>query len=96
MEQTSDDADAEPTDDGLTPGDIRDQFTSMLDGADGSGNRATPLEVLLTPRARVAVLQAVLTAAEPLTVAEVVETTGRNQSTVNRHLRALADLGYLK
>jgi len=90
------DADAEQTDDGLTPADVRDQFTAILDEGDGSGDRATPLEVLLTPRARVDVLQAVLTAGESLTVAEVVEATGRNQSTVNRHLRELADLGYLE
>ena len=93
MVQTSHDHDAERTDGGLTPADVRDQFAAILDGDDG---RATPLEVLLTPRARVDVLQAVLTAAEPLTVSEVVETTGRNQSTANRHLRALADLGYLE
>ena len=90
------DSDAEQTDGGLTPADVRDQYTAILEGADGSGDRTTLLEVLLTPRARVDVLQAMLTAAEPLTVSEVVETTGRNQSTANRHLRALADLGYLE
>jgi len=97
MVQTSHDhdADAEQTDGELTPADVRDQFTAILDGG-GDGGRATPLEVLLTPRARVDALQAVLTASEPLTVAEVVEATGRNQSTVNRHLRELADLGYLE
>jgi len=102
MVQTSQDpdSDTEQTDSELTPADVRTQFTAILEDAGdevgGSRERATPLEVLLTPRARVDVLQAVLTAAEPLTVAEVVELTDRNQSTANRHLRALADLGYLE
>ena len=98
MVQTSTDpnSDMEQTASDLTPADVRTQFTAILEEAGGSGDRATPLEVLLTPRARVDVLQAMLTAAEPLTVSEVVDMTDRNQSTANRHLRALADLGYLE
>jgi DNA-binding transcriptional ArsR family regulator len=96
MEQRHHDDQTTQTDGGLTSNDIRAQFGTILERADGAGDRATPLEVLLTPRARVDALQAVLTASEPLTVAEVVEATGRNQSTVNRHLRELADLGYLE
>ena len=80
----------------LKPADIRTQFTTILEEADSSDDHPTPLQVLLTPRARVDVLQALLTASEPLTVSEVVDRTDRNQSTANRHLRALADLGYLE
>jgi ArsR family transcriptional regulator, arsenate/arsenite/antimonite-responsive transcriptional repressor len=44
---------------------------------------------------RIRVLHAVAVAERPLTVGEVVDAVGRSQSTVSRHLRLLADEGYV-
>ena len=44
---------------------------------------------------RIRVLHAVAVADRPLTVGEVVDAVDRSQSTVSRHLRLLADEGYV-
>jgi len=44
---------------------------------------------------RIRVLHAVASADRPLTVGDVVDVVGRSQSTVSRHLRLLADEGYV-
>jgi DNA-binding transcriptional ArsR family regulator len=76
---------------------VRDQFETILErAAESDGDQEIPLAVLMTPRARFEALWTVLTSSEPLTVSEVVDQTDRDQSTINRHLRDLADLGYLE
>ena len=44
---------------------------------------------------RVQILNVVATAAQPLTVGEIVEAVGKSQSTVSRHLQVLADVWFV-
>lgn len=82
--------------DAMTPEDVREQFRQLIEWQADSGSERTPLQELLTPRAKLAILDALLGVNEPLSAAEICDHAEIDRSTFADHESPLMAAGVLE
>lgn len=81
----------------MSPEDVKDHFNRIVEYQAERESMKSPLEELLTPRNRMATIDALLTATEPQTAREIADMANIDVSTFNdSHRDFLLEAGVLK